>query len=174
MANDQHHIDSNIIYSILRKRPKRADVYWFIHVDITNDPYGATYMVNTIIPKHVFFIKLKFGFKVEHKVNTMFSQIVEEMVAQGEIDPLSQYPSLRKHEMPADFKFIIMNSHVSIDNNLTGIEQFLTKSYSLIKKLSLSTVEDFGLERANVEIETVPIYVKQKTNINLERVASKR
>ncbi len=174
MANDQHHIDSNIIYSILRKRPKRADVYWFIHVDITNDPYGATYMVNTIIPKHVFFIKLKFGFKVEHKVNTMFSKIVEEMVEQGEIDPLSQYPSLRKHDMPADFKFIIMNSHVSIDNNLTGIEQFLTKSYSVIKKLSLSTVEDFGLERANVEIETVPIYVKQKTNINLERVATKR
>jgi KUP system potassium uptake protein len=173
MANDKYHIDSNIIYSILRKKPKRADVYWFVHVDITNEPYGASYMVNTIIPKHMFFVKLKFGFKVEHKVNSMFNKIVEEMTANGEIDPLSQYPSLRKHELPADFKFIVLNSHVSVDNNLNGFEQFLTKGFSVIKKFSLSTAEDFGMERTNIEVETVPIYVKNTTKINLERVEPK-
>jgi KUP system potassium uptake protein len=77
MANDKSHIDSNIIYSIFRKRPKRADIYWFVHVDITNEPYGASYLVDTVIPRRCFFVRLKFCFKVEHKVNLMFSQIVK-------------------------------------------------------------------------------------------------
>ncbi|HRB19391.1 MAG TPA: KUP/HAK/KT family potassium transporter, partial [Chitinophagales bacterium] len=89
-ADDKRHIDSNIIYSIFRKKPKRADTYWFVHVDITNDPYGASYSVDTVIPQKCFFINLKFGFKVEHKVHVMFTQIVEDMEKRGEIDLLSQ------------------------------------------------------------------------------------
>src|SRR6202012_5519363 len=110
IANDKRFIDSNIIYSIFRKRPKRADIYWFVHVDIANEPYGATYSVDTVVPRRIFFVRLSFGFKVEHKVNLMFNKIVEEMVRNGEVDELSHYPSLRKYNMPADFKFILLNS----------------------------------------------------------------
>jgi KUP system potassium uptake protein len=170
MANDKSHIDSNIIYSIFRKRPKRADIYWFVHVHISSEPYGASYAVDTIIPGRCFFVRLKFGFKVEHKVNLMFRQIVEEMVANGEVDEISHYPSLRKYNMPADFKFIILNSRVAIDDALTPMEQFFVKGYRLIKKFSLSTSEDFGLELTNVEEEKVPIRVKSPTKIQLTRV----
>lgn len=170
MANDKSHIDSNIIYSIFRKRPKRADIYWFVHVDITNEPYGATYAVDTVIPKRCFFIKLSFGFKVEHKVNLMFNKIVEEMVKNGEVDELSHYPSLRKHSMPADFKFILLNSRVAIDDALSPYEQFLVKGYRFVKSISLSTAEDFGLELTNVEEETVPIRIAPSSNIILERL----
>lgn len=170
MANDKSHIDSNIIYSIFRKRPKRADIYWFVHVDITNEPYGATYSVDTVIPRRCFFIRLSFGFKVEHKVNLMFSKIVEEMVANGEVDELSHYPSLRKYNMPADFKFILLNSRVAIDDAITPYDQFIIKGYRFIKKISLSTSEDFGLELTNVEEETVPITVAPSTKIELKRV----
>ena len=170
MANYKSHIDSNIIYSIFRKRPKRADIYWFVHVDITNDPYGITYGVDTIIPRRCFFVKLSFGFKVEHKVNLMFKKIVEEMVQSGEVDELSHYPSLRKYNMPADFKFIILNTRVAIDDALTPFEQFVVKGYRLIKSISLSTPEDFGLELTNMEEEMVPIRLKGSKQIKLERI----
>jgi KUP system potassium uptake protein len=170
MANDKSHIDSNIIYSIFRKRPKRADIYWFVHVDITNDPFGATYSVEAVVPRRIFFVRLNFGFKVEHKVNLMFNKIVEEMVKNGEVDELSHYPSLRKYNMPADFKFILLNSRVAIDDALSPFEQFIVKGYRFIKTLSLSTAEDFGLELTNVEEETVPIRVAPSSKIELHRV----
>lgn len=170
MANDKSHIDSNIIYSIFRKRPKRADIYWFVHVDITNDPFGATYSVDPVVKGRIFFVRLSFGFKVEHKVNLMFNKIVEEMVKSGEVDELSHYPSLRKFNMPADFKFVILNSRVAIDDALTPFEQFFVKAYRFIKSISLSAAEDFGLELTNVEEETIPIRVAPSTKIDLKRV----
>lgn len=170
MVNDKNHIDSNIIYSIFRKRPKRADVYWFVHVDIANDPYLASYSVDTIIPKKMFFVRLRFGFKVEHKVNVMFRQIVEEMVSAGEVDIVSNYPSLRKHGMYADFKFILIKSRVASDNKLSAWEQIVVKGYRLIKSLSLPTHEDFGLELTNIEYEMVPISVRDAIEIKLERI----
>ena len=170
MASDKEHIDSNIIYSIFRKRPKRADIYWFVHIDISNDPYGINYSVDSIIPGRCFFVKLSFGFKVEHKVNLMFTKIVEEMVKNGEVDELSHYPSLRKYGMPADFKFIILNSRVAIDDALTTVDQFIVKGYRLIKSISLSTSEDFGLELTNVEEEMVPIRIRGTKQIKLDRI----
>ena len=170
MANDKSHIDSNIIYSIFRKRPKRADIYWFVHVDISNDPFGATYAVDTIVPRRIFFVRLSFGFKVEHKVNLMFNKIVEEMVKSGEVDEISHYPSLRKYNMPADFKFILLNTRVAIDDALTPFEQFVVKGYRFIKSVSLSSAEDFGLELTNVEEETVPIRIAQSSKIDLQRI----
>lgn len=168
-ANDKKHIDSNIIYSIFRKKPKRADTYWFVHVDITNEPYGASYSVDTIVPKKCFFIRLKFGFKVEHKVHVMFSRIVEEMEKRGEIDLLSHYPSLRKHGYPADFKYVVLNSLVSIDNQLSPWEQFLIKSYNSIKNLSIPAEVDFGLEKTNCRVENIPIRISHKTEIDIHR-----
>ncbi len=171
MANDKSHIDSNIIYSIFRKRPKRADIYWFVHVDISNDPFGATYSVEAVVPRRVFFVRLSFGFKVEHKVNLMFNKIVEEMVKNGEVDEISHYPSLRKYNMPADFKFILLNSRVAIDDALTPFEQFIVKGYRFIKSISISAAEDFGLELTNVEEETVPIRIAPSSKIELHRVS---
>ena len=170
MANDKNHIDSNIIYSIFRKKPKRADIYWFIHIDIKNEPYGAAYSVDTIIPKRCFFIKLHFGFKVEHKVNLMFNKIVTDMVENGEVDGLSHYQSLRKHNLPADFKFILLNSRVASDDKLTPWEQFVIKGYRFIKSLSQSTAADFGLEQANLEVETIPIRISKASDIQLKRL----
>ncbi|MCS6819284.1 MAG: potassium transporter Kup, partial [Chitinophagales bacterium] len=146
------------------------DIYWFVHVEITNEPYGASYYVDTIIPKRCFFIRLKFGFKVEHKVNVMFNKIVEDMVKNGEVDEMSHYPSLRKYGLPADFKFILINSRVTDDDNLSAYEQFIIKGYRLIKKISLSTAADFGLDVTNMEEEMVPIKIAPSSVIELERV----
>lgn len=169
LANDKRLIDSNIMYSILRKRPKRADVYWFVHVDIVDNPFQKSYHVDTIVPKEVFFIHLKFGFKVEHRVNTMFFDIVEQMEASGEVDTSSRYPSMKKHHMPADFKFILLHTRVSADTELTSFERWIVRTYRMIKKISLPAYEDFGLEVSNVEEEMVPILLPAKTEMNLKR-----
>ncbi len=169
LANDRRLIDSNIMYSILRKRPKRADVYWFVHVDITDEPYGKSYHVDTILPKEIFFIHLKFGFKVEHRVNTMFHEIVDQLVASGEVSTESPYPSLKKHHMPADFKFILLMTRVSADTELSTFERWVVRAYRMIKRFSLPANEDFGLEMSNVEEELVPILVGPKTEMDLKR-----
>lgn len=169
MTSDSKQIDSNIVYSIFRKRPKRADIYWFVHVDICDEPYVKTYKVETLVPGKVFFIRLKFGFKVEHKVNRMFAKIVADMQAAGEVDELSHYPSLRRHNFAADFKFILITSRVSIDDEISPIDQFTIRAYRMLKKLSLPTQEDFGLEISNVEIETVPIRVGKQVHIEMSR-----
>jgi KUP system potassium uptake protein len=162
-------IDTNILYSLFKKRPKRADIYWFVHVDICDEPFMQKYKVHTLVPGKVFFINLRFGFKVEHKVNRMFLKIVENMHKNGEVDELSHYPSLRRFNMPADFKFIILQSRASVDDEISPFNQFIIRVYRMMKKFSIPVSEDFGLEIANVEMETVPISVGQQKEFNLVR-----
>lgn len=169
MTGSEKKIDSNILYSIFKKRPKRADIYWFVHVEICDDPFLKQYKVTTIVPGKVFFVLLKFGFKVEHKVNRMFSTIVQEMQNNGEVDELSHYPSLRKYNLTADFKFILLNSRASVDEVISPFNQFVIRFYRILKKLSLPTHEDFGLELSNMEIETVPINIGKALDIKMQR-----
>ena len=171
MADSEKKIDENIIHSLLRKRPKRADVFWFLHIEVLDEPFEINYSVDTIIPGHCFFIKLKFGFKVEHKVNLMFSQIVSEMVDRGEVDEISHFKSLRKYDIPADFKFILIRSIVSVDSDLYRFDQIVIRIYRFLKSLSLPTHEEFGLELANVEHESVPLHIAKPKKIDLKRIA---
>lgn len=87
----------------------------------------------------------------------------------NEVDELSHYPSLRKHRFNADFKFIILNSRASVDDEISPFDQFTIRTYRLLKKLSLPTTEDFGLEVSNVEVETVPINIGKTKGIELKR-----
>ena len=169
LSDDPTKIDSNILYSLFRKRPKRADIYWFVHVVLSDVPYAKKYKVKTIVPGKVFYVRLKFGFKVEHKVNLMFKEIVEKMQENGEVDEGSHYPSLRKYELPADFKFFVLNSRLSVDDEITPFEQFIVRAYRVLKKISLTPAQDFGLDLSNVATETVPITVGKPKEFDLKR-----
>lgn len=172
VADSKRSIDSNIIYSIFKKRPKRADVYWFIHVDTVDSPYTSKYSVDTIIPKKCFFIRIKLGFKSDHRVNILFNMILHEMAENAEIDLVSHYDSLKKHSMPADFKFIILHSLASIDSEISTFDSLIIQGYRFIKKFSLSTEELYGLELANVEVERVPIMVGPAAKVRIKREKS--
>ena len=121
------------------------------------------------MPKEVFFVQLRFGYKVEHRVNSMFKEIVEQMVASGEVSVKSPYPSIQKYHIDADFKFILLHTRVSADTELSGFEQWVVRTYRMIKKISLPAQDDFGLEMSNVEEEIVPILVGPKAEMHLER-----
>ncbi len=169
VADSKRYIDSNIIYSIFKKRPKRADVYWFVHVDTVDSPYTSKYSVDTIIPKKCFFVRIKLGFKADHRVNLLFNKILHEMAENAEIDLVSHYDSLRKHSMPADFKFVILHSLASVDSEISAFDDLIIEGYRFIKRHSLSTEEMYGLELANVEVETVPIMVGPPAKVRIKR-----
>ncbi len=169
VADSKRSIDSNIVYSIFKKRPKRADVYWFIHVDTVDSPYTSKYSVDTIIPKKCFFIRIKLGFKSDHRVNMLFNRILHDMAENAEIDLVSHYDSLKKHSMPADFKFIILHSLASIDSEISTFDSLIIQGYRYIKRFSLSTEELYGLEMANVEVERVPIMVGPPAKVRIKR-----
>ena len=172
VADSRRYIDSNIIYSIFKKRPKRADVYWFIHVETVDSPYTSKYSVNTIIPKRCFFINVKLGFKTPHRINSIFNKIVHEMADSGEIDLTSPYPSLHKYSMMSDFKFVIIHSWASADSEISSFERLIISGYRVIKSISLSTEELYGLEAANVETEKVPIMVGPTAKVKIKRERS--
>jgi KUP system potassium uptake protein len=169
VADSQRYIDSNIIYSIFKKRPKRADVYWFIHVDTVDSPYTSKYSVDTIIPKKCFFVRIKLGFKADHRVNLLFNRVLHDMAENAEIDLVSHYDSLNRHSMPADFKFIILHSLASVDSEISSFDNLIITGYRFIKRHSLSTEEIYGLELANVEVESVPIMVGPPAKVHIKR-----
>lgn len=169
VANSKRYIDSNIIYSIFKKRPKRADVYWFIHVDTVDSPYTSKYSVDTIIPKKCFFIRIKLGFKADHRVNLIFNKILHDMAETAEIDLISHYDSLQRHSMPADFKFIILHSLASVDSEISTFDNLIIQGYRFIKSYSLTTEEMYGLDLANVEVERVPIMVGPPAKVRIKR-----
>ncbi|NJN41084.1 MAG: KUP/HAK/KT family potassium transporter [Flammeovirgaceae bacterium] len=169
VAKSNQYIDSNIIYSIFKKRPKRADVYWFIHVDTVNSPFASKYSVDTIIPKKCFFIRISLGFKADHRVNLLFNKILHDMADNGEIDLVSHYDSLKKHNLSADFKFIILHSLASVDSEISTFDNLVIQGYRIIKRLSFPTEKMYGLELANVEVENVPIMVGPVSSVSIKR-----
>jgi KUP system potassium uptake protein len=169
VADSRRYIDSNIIYSIFKKRPKRADVYWFVHVETVDNPFTSKYKVDTIIPKRAFFISIRIGFKTPHRINTLFNKVIHEMADNGEIDLISPYPSLHKYSMMSDFKFISLQSLASADSDISTFESFIITGYRWIKSISLSTEQMYGLEAANIEIEKVPIQVGPMAKVKIKR-----
>lgn len=169
VADSKRYIDSNIIYSIFKKRPKRADVYWFLHVDTVDTPYTSKYSVDTIIPKKCFFVRMRLGFKTDHRVNLLFNKIIHEMADSGEIDLVSPYPSLHKYSMMGDFKYVIIHSWASSDSEVTTFDRVIIQGYRILKNHSLSTEELYGIEAANLEIEKVPIQVGPMAKVKIKR-----
>jgi KUP system potassium uptake protein len=169
VADSKKYIDSNIIYSIFRKRPKRADVYWFLHVDTVDSPYTSKYSVDTIIPKKCFFVRVKLGFKADHRLNLLFNKIIHEMADNAEIDLISPYPALHKYSMTADFKFIIIQSWASADSEISNFDRLIIQGYRILKKYSLSTEAHYGLEAANLELEKAPIQVGPAAKVKIKR-----
>jgi len=169
-ANNPKEIEHKIVYSILNRKPKRADIYWFVHVDIQDDPYTADYTVETIVPNEVIRIELRLGFRMEHRINLMFRKVVQDMVADREVNITSRYESLQKNNVVGDFQFIVMEKFLSQDNELPIFERLIMRLYFWIKKVSLSEERGFGLEQSNVTVEKFPLIVAPVRKLKLKRV----
>ena len=169
-ANNPKEIEHKIIYSILYRKPKRADIYWFVHVDVLDDPYTMEYVVHTIIPNEIIRVEFRLGFRVEHRIQMMFRRVVEEMVHNKEVNIVSRYESLSKNNVMGDFRFIVMEKFLSRDNKLPFFDQFIMKGYFILKRVSLSEERGFGLDPSDVTLEKYPIVVSAVSEMNLKRI----
>jgi KUP system potassium uptake protein len=163
-------IEEKVMYSILRKRPKRADIYWFIHVNILNVPYKTEYKVSEIAKDTLFRVDFNLGFREPTKINLMFKEVITDMVKKGEVDVTSRYESLNKNNIIGDFKFVLSVKYLSNDSDLTFFEKIIMNSYFFIKKLSLSEESAFGLDSGSVKVEKFPMVLHAPENIGLTRV----
>ncbi|WP_029274074.1 KUP/HAK/KT family potassium transporter [Pedobacter borealis] len=169
-ANFKTEIESKIIYSIIQKEPKRADVYWLVHVDVMDEPYTLDYKVEFLIPGKLIRIDFRLGFRIEQRVNLLYRKVVEELVKNGEIDITSQYTSLNKHKIAGDFRFVLLEKHLSKFTKLSFYERQIMDYYFILKKLSLSEERSFGLDSSYVDVEKVPLIFVTPDDIELNRL----
>ncbi len=169
-ANNPKEIEHKIIYSILNKKPKRADIYWFVHVDTMDDPYTCNYSVTHIIPNDIIRVEFRLGFRMEPKINLMFRKVVADLVENKEVNISSRYESLERNNVVGDFQFIVMEKYLSQDNELPFFERIIMKLYFSIKEWSLSEERGFGLDTANVTIEKFPLIVSPVPDMKLKRI----
>ena len=156
-------LENEIMYSILRKQPKRADRYWFINMSILTDPYSTRYSVEEMIPGVAYKINFKLGFRVQPRLNLLFRRVLEQMGKEGEIDITSRYDSLARYQMPGDFRFVVLEKVLSYDNQLSFKERFILNGYFFVNRFAISDQQLFGLDTSDVAIEKVPLTVKPAT-----------
>jgi KUP system potassium uptake protein len=169
-ADNPREIEHKVMYSILNRKPKRADIYWFVHVDTRDDPYTCEYEVQTIIPNEVIRVEFRLGFRMQPRIHLMFRKVVEDMVANKEVNVVSRYESLQRNNIAGDFEFIVIEKFLSLDNELPFWEKVVMTLYFWIKEASLSEERGFGLEQSNVRTEKYPLIVQPVTNIRLNRI----
>jgi KUP system potassium uptake protein len=171
-ANFPSEIESKIIYSILQKKPKRADVYWLVHVDVVDEPYTSEYKVAHLVDGKLIRIDFKLGFRVEQKISVLFRKVVEDLVKNNEVDITSHYKSLNKYKIVGDFKFVVLEKTLSRSNNLSFRERLIMDYYFYLKKVSLSEEKGFGLDLSFVTLEKVPLMVTSESDkIQITRIS---
>jgi len=169
-ADNSKEIEHKIIYSILNKKPKRADIYWFVHVDTLDDPYTCEYKVEHIIPNDIIRVEFRLGFRVQPRLNLMFRKVVEDLVANKEVNITSRYESLANTNTVGDFQFMVMEKYISQDSELPFFEKIIMKLHFWLKDISLSEEKGFGLDPSSVTVEKFPLIVGPVTRLRLKRV----
>lgn len=168
-ADNPKEIEHKIIYSIMNKKPKRADIYWFVHVNTLDEPYTAEYSVDHIIPNDIIRVEFNLGFRVQPRIDLLFRKVVRELVEKREVNINSRYESLEKSNVVGDFQFVVMEKFLSHDNELPFWERLIMKLHFQIKEISLSEERGFGLDPGNVTVEKFPLIVSPVPLMNIKR-----
>lgn len=156
-SDKEEEVERHILYSILRNHPKRADVYWFIHVTFSDTPYQMTYEVDELSPGRLFRINLHLGYKTEPRVNLYFHQVVADLVKQGKVDSVSHYPSLQAANILSDYRFVIVDMVQSYDFDFTFYKQLLMNYFFAVKRVIVNEVRFWGLDSSVITVEEVSL-----------------
>nr|MDE6126405.1 KUP/HAK/KT family potassium transporter [Muribaculaceae bacterium] len=158
-APDDGTVESKIIYSIMNKRPKRADHYWLIHVDHTDEPDTLEYSVDEVVAGTLFDVRMRIGFRVEPQVTVYLRQVVEDLVASGGFDLTSAYPSLRRRGIAGDFHFIVIRRVFSPSSNCPLSTARLMRLHGLLRRIGVPPERAYGLDTSVVSVEVVPLVI---------------
>ncbi|MES2617722.1 MAG: KUP/HAK/KT family potassium transporter [Bacteroidota bacterium] len=162
-ADKRHEVEEKIINSIFAKKPKRADVYWFVHINRTEQPYTLSYDVSELVDDKVIKININVGFRIQPKTELYFKKIVQNLVAEKELNLHIRADGSTKYNAEPDFKFVVIEKFLSVENEFALKEGLLLNSYFLLKRLGLSDEKAFGIDKSDVIVEQIP-FVYQPTN----------
>ncbi len=163
-------VEKKIIYSIFENKPKRADVYWLIHVDVQDQPYTCDYVVTHIVPNDIIRVDFKLGFRVEQKINILLRKVIEELIAVHELDVDQKYRTQYSF-IGGDFRYVMITKEFSYENEMRFFDKLLVFGHSIIKRFGLSDEKGFGLDQAIVTTETYPLIFNRKVkDFPLKRV----
>ena len=168
-ANSRSQVEEKIINSIFSKKPKRADVYWFVHIDRTEEPYTMCYDVSELVDDKVIKVTIHLGFRIQPKTELYFKKIVMELVANKELNLHIRPDGSTKYNAEPDFKFVVIEKFLSAENEFTLSEGLLLRSYFKLKDMGLSDEKAFGLDKSDVVVEHVPLTYQPVQNIDLKR-----
>lgn len=155
-AEHDDEIEQKIMYSIINKKPKRADHYWILYVDYVDTPSTLEYTFNPLIPDTLYRVNLRIGFRIQPYINLYFRQILEDLVQTEKIDIMSGYPSLRKHGVTGDFRFVVIH-RIFHEASFNMRDNFIMEMYEIIRHIGIGDVKAYGLDTSNVTVEKVPL-----------------
>lgn len=162
-------IDHKVVYSILQKQPKRADVYWFVHIETTEDPYTMEYEALVLAEDDIVRVNFRLGFRVDQKIYLYLRTIAEDMVRKGELKVDTRYHS-EDNYLAGDFMFVIAEEILSNNNELRFHDQLVMSAYVTLKSWTASPERWFGLDTSAVTFEQVPLIVQPISGLQLRRV----
>lgn len=168
-ADRRHQVEEKIIKSIFSKKPKRADVYWFLHLNRTNEPYTLNYNVSELVDDKVIKVNINVGFRIQPKTELYFKKIVQELVANKELNLHIRPDGSTKYNNEPDFKFVVIEKYLSVENAFTIKDALLLNGYRHLKNLGSSDEKAFGLDKSDVVVEQVPLVYQPISKIELIR-----
>lgn len=168
-ADKTSEIEEKIMKSIFAKKPKRADVYWFLHINRTEEPFTLDYEVIELINDKVIKVNINAGFRVQPKVELYFKNIIKDLVENKELDLHIRPDGSSKYNDEPDFKFVVLEKFISFENEFSFKEGFLLNSYFSLKGLGVSDEKAFGLDKSDVVVEEIPLIFHPVTDLVLKR-----
>lgn len=169
-AKSPRKVEEKILYSILETQPKRADVYWFVHIETTDEPFTMEYEVNVIAPDDIYKINFRLGFRVQQRMNVFMKKVVQELVERGELSVFSRYHSNMRKYPTGDFRFVLISEFLSNENELPWTEQLILDLHLGLKSLVSSPKNWFGLDSDSVELEEAPLILQPAKEVVLRRI----
>ena len=173
-ANSRHQIEEKIIKSVFAKKPKRADVYWFVHIDRTEQPYTLSYDVSELVDDKIIKVNIDVGFRIKAKTELNFKKIVQDLVVNKELNLHIRPDGSTKYNCEPDFKFIVIEKFLSVENDFAIKERLILNSYFFLKHLGQRDEKAFGLDKSDVIVEQVPLIYQPISNVQLQRENSNR
>ncbi len=162
-------VEKQVIDSILRKKVKRADIYWFLHVNYTDEPYTMQYRVMELVDDKVIRVDFDLGFRVQPRINKLFRRVLEEMDASHELEFKSKYESIQKGDFHTDICYVLMERFLSVENEFKLRDDLILDAYFALKTLALSDREAFGLDPNVTLVEQVPLVLQAPRELPLKR-----
>ena len=170
-AKQEEDVDYAVLYSILNKQPKRANVYFFVHINVLDEPYKREYKVTKFSDKKILKITFNLGFRESQRVNMFMRQVIGDLLEDKELELQPTKYNLRgKAETVGDFRFVLIEEVLGNSNGLSSFDNFIMSLRLKLKKITVTPEKWFGLDTSVITKEAVPLNVVQTKAKKLIRV----